>query len=87
MKLLTMLLLSITFLLSSVDINSATAKEFTTLKGIGAKKAQTIVEYRKSIKCFKSIDELTKVKGIGKSTILKNKDNLTLGKCKKDDAK
>jgi len=66
MKLLTTLLLSITFLFSSVDINSATAKEFTILKGIGAKKAQTIVKYRESIKCFKSIDELTKVKGIGK---------------------
>jgi len=82
-----MLLLSITFLLASVDINNATVKEFTVLKGIGAKKAQTIIEYRKSIKCFKSIDELVKVKGIGKSTILTNKDNLILGKCKKDDAK
>jgi competence protein ComEA len=87
MKLLTILLLSITFLFSSVDINNATAKEFTTLKGVGAKKANTIIEYRTSIKCFKSIDELTKVKGIGKSTISKNKDNLILGKCKKDSAK
>jgi len=87
MKLLITLLLSIIFLFASVDINNATAKEFSSLKGIGAKKAGTIVEYRKSIKCFNSIDELTKVKGIGKSTILKNKDNLILGKCKKDDAK
>ena len=83
MKFLTMLLLSITFVFEAVDINNATAKEFSTLKGIGEKKAQTIVKYRKTIKCFKSIDELTDVKGIGKKTISKNKKNLTLGKCNK----
>ena len=83
MKLLTILLLSITFLFSSVDINNATEKEFTALKGIGPKKANTIIKYRESIRCFKSIDELTEVKGIGKATLSKNRDNLTLGKCKK----
>jgi len=83
MKFLTMLLLSSTFVFASVNINNATAKEFTTLKGIGAKKAQTIINHRKKVKCFKSIDELSNVKGIGKKTISKNKKNLTLGKCKK----
>ena len=83
MKILTALLLSITFLLASVDINRATAKDFTTLKGIGIKKAEAVVTYRESVKCFKSIDELTKVKGIGKKTLAKNIDNLELGTCKK----
>jgi competence protein ComEA len=83
MKFLTILLLSITFVFASVDMNNATADQFTSLKGIGAKKAQTIVEYRDTVKCFKSIDELAQVKGIGKATISKNKENLTLGKCKK----
>ena len=83
MKLLTTLLLSITFLLASVDINTATAKDFTTLKGIGTKKAEAIVKYRESIKCFNSIDELIKVKGIGKATLAKNIDSLELGNCKK----
>ena len=83
MKYLSMLLLSITFLFSSVDINNATVKELTALNGIGDKKAKSIVEYRKTIKCFKSIDELAQVKGIGKATVSKNKDNLTIGKCKK----
>jgi len=82
MKFLIILFLSITALFASVDINHATAKEFTSLKGIGAKKAELIVKYRTSVKCFKSIDELVKVKGIGKVTISKNKDNITLGKCK-----
>jgi len=83
MKLLTTLLLSATFLLASVDINTATAKDFTSLKGIGVKKAEAIITYRDTIKCFKSIDELTKVKGIGKTTLSKNLEDLKLGECKK----
>ena len=83
MKILTTLLLSATFLLASVDINKATAKDFTTLKGIGAKKAEAILTYRESVKCFESINELEEVKGIGKATIAKNIDNLELGNCKK----
>ncbi len=83
MKLLITLFSSTMFLLASVDINTATADELSTLKGIGSKKAQTIIKYRNSIKCFNSIDELTKVKGIGKATITKNKDNLKISECKK----
>ncbi|MBL0708574.1 MAG: helix-hairpin-helix domain-containing protein [Sulfurimonas sp.] len=82
MKLITALLLFTTLLLATVDINNATADEFTALKGVGVKKAKGIVEYRTTIKCFKTIDELTKVKGIGDSTISKNKEILTLGECK-----
>ena len=83
MKLLATLLLSITFLLASVDINTATAEDFTTLKGIGTKKAEAIIKYRESIKCFNSIDELSNIKGIGKATIAKNSNNLELTKCEK----
>ena len=83
MKPLTTLLLSIAFLLASVDINTASAKDFTTLKGIGAKKAEAIVKYRESIKCFKSIDELTNVKGIGKKTLTKNSNDLEISTCKR----
>jgi len=84
MKIFVTLFLGMSVLLASVDINHATAKEFISLKGIGAKKAEAIVKYRESIKCFKSINGLIKVKGIGKATVSKNKENLILGKCKKD---
>lgn len=83
MKFLTILLLSITLALATVNINNATAKDFTLLKGIGVKKAEAIVKYRNSVKCFKSINELTNVKGIGDKTISKNKSDLKLGKCVK----
>ncbi|MCF6330900.1 MAG: helix-hairpin-helix domain-containing protein [Sulfurimonas sp.] len=83
MKLLTILFFSITLALATVDINNATAKDFTSLNGIGAKKAKAIVKYRSYVKCFKSINELTKVKGIGEAILSKNKNDLKLGKCKK----
>jgi len=83
MKFLTILLLSITLALATVNINNATVKDFTSLQGIGIKKAEAIVKYRTSVKCFKSIDELTNVKGIGDKTIAKNKSDLKLGKCVK----
>jgi len=82
MKIFITLMLSMAFLFSSVDINNATVKEFKSLKGVGEIKALAIVEYRKKAKCFKSIKDLSKVKGIGDSIIMKNKSSLTLGKCK-----
>ena len=48
-----------------VDINSANAEQLQTLKGIGPKKAQAIVNYRKNNGSFKSISDLNKVKGVG----------------------
>ena len=83
MRFLIILLLGVSLAFATVNINSANIKEFTTLKGVGTKKAEAIVSFRNTIKCFKSIDELTKVKGIGKATISKNKENLELGTCKK----
>ena len=54
---------------AAVDINSATAAELDALKGIGPVKAKAIVEYREKNGPFKSVDDLTKVKGIGKATL------------------
>jgi competence protein ComEA len=67
---------------ASVDINKASIKELSSLKGVGNFKAKMIVEYRKG-HCFKSIDELSKVKGIGKKILKKNAKDLIVGKCKK----
>ncbi len=82
MKKIVILFLFITSIFASVDINNASVKELSTLKGVGAKKAKAIVEYRTK-HCFKSIEDLTKVKGIGKKIIEKNKDDMIIGECKK----
>lgn len=81
MKILTMILLGATLMFGAVDINTASKEELSGLSGIGAKKAETIIAFRDS-KCFKNIDELENVKGIGKKTVEKNRANLTASKCK-----
>ena len=48
-----------------VHLNNSTIDDLVTLKGIGHKKAQAILIYREQVGAFKSIQDLTKVKGIG----------------------
>ncbi len=81
MKILTMILLGVSLLFGAVDINSASKKELSSLNGIGAKKAELIIAYRDA-NCFKNIDELILVKGIGKKIIDKNRANLSANNCK-----
>ncbi|RXJ54112.1 ComEA family DNA-binding protein [Candidatus Marinarcus aquaticus] len=68
--------------LFAVDINNASAEELMQLKGIGAAKTEMIVQYRSEHKCFKSKEELLKVKGIGKGLLQKNENMIELSQCK-----
>jgi len=62
-----------------VNINTADAKSLAAgLKGIGPSRAEDIVRYRETYGPFASIDELAEVKGVGKSTIDKNREVLIL---------
>lgn len=54
---------------AAVNINTATKEELTTLKGIGDKKAQAIIDYRKKNGDFKTVEDLEKVEGIGPGTM------------------
>ena len=80
MKILAMMFLGVIILFGAVDINTANQKELSGLSGIGASKALAIIEYRND-NCFKSINELAKVKGIGSKTVDKNRENLRASKC------
>jgi competence protein ComEA len=83
MKVLISLVMVFSFLFAgSIDINSASKNELMSLNGVGAKKADAIVMYRKK-HCFKKIADLKNVKGIGAKFIEKNKKNIRAGKCKK----
>ncbi len=64
---------SVTHLGQAIDINTADANQLSQLSNIGLKKAQEIINYRSTHGDFSSIDELQKVKGIGKSTVEKNR--------------
>ncbi len=62
-----------------VNVNKADAKALTTVKGIGAKRAQAIVDYRQQHGAFKSMDDLAKVKGISSKMAEKIRSQLKLG--------
>lgn len=70
-----------TLLAEKVDINRADAKMLAqNLKGIGNKKAKAIIKYRKQHGSFKNINQLLKVKGIGKKILADNRDNILLSR-------
>lgn len=52
-----------------VNINTATLEELQTIKGIGKKKAEAILQYRKEHGTFRTKEELLQVKGIGKKAL------------------
>ena len=66
-----------------VNINTADAQVLSkNIKGVGLKKAEAIVAYREKYGKFKSVSDLTRVKGIGNNLIEKNKDLLIVEKAK-----
>lgn len=66
-------------LLAAVNINTADAETIASeLNGVGIKKAEEIVAYRNQHGPFKSVDELTNVKGIGPAIVEKNRENIKL---------
>jgi len=70
-----------------VNVNTATKEELTTIKGIGDKRAQEIIDYRKKNGDFKSVDELEKVPGIGPGTMKQIRSQVTVsGKTATDKA-
>lgn len=61
-----------------INLNKASVEELSEMKGVGVAKAQAIVAYRKEKGGFKSIDELTQIKGIGPSILESNRPLLSL---------
>lgn len=62
----------------AVYINQADEEMLVSLKGIGHKKAQAIIAFREINGEFKTIDDLLKVKGIGKHVLVENKQRLKI---------
>jgi len=73
------LLLPLAAIAGPVNVNTADAETISTeLQGVGLSKANAIVDYRKTHGPFKSVDELTLVKGIGERTVEINRANILL---------
>ena len=56
-------------LVGTVNINTATPEQLELLPGIGEARAKAVVSMRKQRGGFKSVDELTEVKGIGEAAL------------------
>lgn len=63
---------------AAVNINTATQAELETIKGIGPAKAKAIIDYRAKNGAFKSVDDLDNVKGFGKKTVDKVRNDITI---------
>jgi len=61
-----------------ININTADEAALMTLQGIGKSKAKAILEFRQKNGNFKTVDDLTKVKGIGETTLDHLRDQLTV---------
>jgi len=76
-KLLLVWLVAVTFLFANIDLNSASKEQLTSIKGIGEKKAELILEYRKTHK-INSASDLEHLKGFGPVLISNIKKNIKL---------
>lgn len=65
--------------MAKVNINQADIKELMSIKGIGADKAERIVEYRNKYGYFKKVEDLMKIKGIGRKYLDKIEDRIEVG--------
>ena len=62
-----------------VDINKADENILKKIKGIGAKLAKIILDFKSKNKEFKSLDELQEIDGIGKNKLAQLKSRLKIG--------
>ena len=66
-------------LAGQVNINTADAETISSeLNGIGLAKAKAIVAYRSKHGPFRSVEDLSLVKGIGERTVEKNRQDIRL---------
>ena len=67
-----------------VDVNTADAETIAAeLNGVGLSKAKAIVEYRTKHGPFQNVDDLSLVKGIGETTVEKNRSDIQVSTPKK----
>jgi competence protein ComEA len=61
-----------------LNLNTASVEELTRLPGVGPSRAQAIIELRKRLNGFKTLEDLMKVRGIGRKTFRKLEPMLRL---------
>ena len=61
-----------------VSINTGDLRQLDSIPGIGPVTAQSIIDYRDANGLFQSVEELTRVKGIGEKTLEKIREYISL---------
>ena len=64
--------------IEAIQLNQATAEELQALPGVGPALSERIVVYRTEHGPFKSLDQLTEVKGVGQAKLAKFREQLTV---------
>jgi len=64
--------------LAAVNLNTASKAELEAVKGIGPKKAEAIIDYRKKNGSFRTVDELKNVKGFGDKSVANMRSELAV---------
>ena len=68
----------LTFAGETININTANKEMLMSVKGIGEKRAEAIITYREKNGPFKSIDQLSEIKGVGRFFIDNNRGLLVV---------
>ncbi|PHS25293.1 MAG: competence protein ComEA [Methylophaga sp.] len=72
------------FAVGTININTATQAQLETLNGVGPATATAIIEHREQAGGFKTVDEITNVKGIGDKKLAKFANQIVVTEPKKE---
>lgn len=61
-----------------ISINYGNLDELTTIKGVGPKTAQTIIDYREEYGQFQMLEDLLEIRGIGEKKLEAMRDSVCL---------
>lgn len=64
--------------IETIHLNKATAEQLQVLPGVGPALSERIVLYRTEHGPFRSVDQLTEVKGVGEAKLAKFRDQLRI---------
>jgi competence protein ComEA len=64
--------------IAAVNLNTATKDQLQSLDGVGPKKADAIIAYRKKNGSFKKVDDLRNVPGFGEKTVANIRSDVTV---------
>lgn len=62
----------------AVNINTADKETLMSIKGVGERRADAIIQYREKNGPFTNIEQLAEIRGIGQSLVDVNRDTLVV---------